>query len=880
MDLQRKSLFLLDGNSLTHRAFYALPPMNTKDGVPTNAAFGFIRMLLKLIKDEKPDFLAVAFDLKAPTFRHKEFAEYKGTRKKTPDELVPQFDLIKEIVRAFDIPIYSLEGYEADDLLGTLAKAGEKQGHHVTIVTGDRDALQLVSENIRVMYNKKGITDIEDYTLEKVREKYGVDPIQLIEVKALMGDKSDNIPGVPSIGEKTAISLIKEFSTLEEVLANIDKISGKKRKEVLTNHKDDAILSKRLATIMIDVPLDFDFDKCQLTEPDSNKVVEVFKKLNFRTLVDQFTVKEEIDISQIKYKTIEEEVELEKVVSGLRNEKVNLEILLSEEDPMYGEILGIILKGEKEDIYYIPLAKYDNQIPTIVKELLVDGDCSKLIYRAKRQMVALRRYGIELNGLVFDPDIAVYLLKPSEKNPDWWEIVNGYLMITLPDNLSDEENSINSVVLRVSLLNRLEEVLISQMGEAELIHLFEKVEIPLEEVLAEMEFNGIDLDEDYLKELSEELEQRIQKISEKVYEIAGTKFNLNSPKQLGKILFEEMKMPVIKKTKTGYSTNAEVLEELDKIDTTGIISYIHEYRELAKLKSTYVDALPPLVHPETGRIHTYFNQTVTATGRLSSTEPNLQNIPIRTEEGQKIRKAFIAEKGGENILLTADYSQVELRILAYISKDPGLIGAFKENADIHTKTAAEVFELSPEEVDKEHRRRAKAINFGIAYGLSSFGLSRDLGIPVKEAEEYITKYFTRYRGVKEYIDTTIQMAKEQGYVTTLENRRRYLNDIKSRNFHKRSFAERMAINTPIQGTAADIMKIAMIKVYHALKNGNYRSKLLLQVHDELVLEVYPDELESIIELIQKEMENAYSIDVPLLVDIESGSNWLDQSSVL
>ncbi len=499
----------------------------------------------------------------------------------------------------------------------------------------------------------------------------------------------------------------------------------------------------------------------------------------------------------------------------------------------------------------------------------------KVIYQAKRQMVALRRYGVELKGLTFDPDIAVYLLRPSEKNPNWSEIISEYLMM----NLTELDDEIALVALRINLLTRLEETLTERLEEAELIKLFNEVEIPLEEVLAEMEINGIDIDEDYLKELSGELGQRIDKITQEIYEIAGEKFNVSSPKQLGVILFEKLGMPVIKKTKTGYSTNAEVLEELDKLDTTGIISNIHKYRELTKLKSTYVDALLPLVHSKTGRIHTFFNQTVTATGRLSSTEPNLQNIPIRTAEGQKIRKAFIAEKEENTILLTADYSQVELRVLAHISEDPGLIAAFNENADIHTKTAAEVFDLPVDEVDKEHRRRAKAINFGIAYGLSGFGLSKDLNISVKEAEDYISKYFTRYKGVKEYIDSTIEMAKEQGYVTTLESRRRYLPEIKSRNFHNRSFAERMAINTPIQGTAADIMKIAMLKVYNALKEGNYRSRLLLQVHDELVLEVYPEELDCVAKLVREEMENAYPIDVPLTVDVESGQNWLEQSTL-
>lgn len=872
MEKKRKCLYLLDGNSLTHRAFYALPPMNTADGTPTNAAFGFTRMLLKLINDEKPDFLAVAFDLKAPTFRHIEFEAYKGTRSKTPDELIPQFDIVKNILRAFDIPIYSIEGYEADDVLGTIAKEGEKQGHSVTIVTGDRDALQLVSENIRVMYNKRGITDIEDYTLENVREKYEIEPIQLIEVKALMGDKSDNIPGVPGIGEKTAISLIKEFGTVDAVLENIDQISGKKRKENLTNHKDDAILSKRLATIVTDVPIKIDLDQCEMGEPESDKVVDIFQQLNFRSLVDQFSVKEEIDPTETEYQTITDEEQLVQIVHTLSKKNVNLEVILSDPDPMRAKLEGLILQSTGQNIYYVPINEFEDQIPEVLEALLIDSETPKNLYQAKVKMVALRRYGIELKGLVFDADIAVYLLHPSEKNPDWPEIVSEYLMLTLPE----ENDKITSAVIRVSLFNQLQETLSKRLEENNLTSLFTNIEIPLEEVLAEMEYNGIDVDEAFLNKLSNELGQRIDQITQEIYEISGTEFNVNSPKQLGVVLFEEMGMPVIKKTKTGYSTSADVLEELAKKDTTGIIQRIHEYRELSKLKSTYVDALPPLVHPETGRIHTYFNQTVTATGRLSSTEPNLQNIPIRTEEGRKIRAAFVAGEE-DTVLVSADYSQVELRILAHISQDPGFIQAFTEDADIHARTAAEVFDVSEENVDKELRRRAKAINFGIAYGLSPYGLSRDLGISIKEAEDYINKYFTRYRGVKEYIDSTIVSAKEQGHVTTLEKRRRYFPEINSRNFHKRSFAERMAINTPIQGSAADIMKLAMIRVYEALKREGYRSKLLLQVHDELVLEVYRDELDAILHLVRTEMEGTYQLDVPLLVDVEKGQNWRDQS---
>lgn len=895
MSQRRKCLYLLDGNSLTHRAFYALPPMNNAEGLPTNAVFGFTRMLLKLIKDEKPDFLAVAFDLKAPTFRHQEYLAYKGTRDKTPDELIPQFELVREVLEAFRIPMFMKEGYEADDLLGTLAKTGERQGHNVTVVTGDRDAFQLVSENIRVMYNKKGITDIEDFTLAKVREKYGIEPLQLIDAKGLMGDTSDNIPGVPGIGEKTALALISQYGSLEEVYAHLDGISGKKRQETLANHRDDAFLSKRLATIVIDVPLEIDFERCEMKEPDYGKISEVFLKLGFKSLVDQFAIQRAPDrpkVEAVEYITLTDLKRLGGELEKLEGKKVRLEILLSGDDPMRSVITDLIFMGEGL-IYHLPIQKAPGRgetvslfgepekepdpglLPEEVKRFLTAGETPKVLYQAKMKMVALRRYGIELKGLVFDPDIAVYLLNPSEKALTWPEIVSEHIGLALP---ADQE-LLQGAALRVSLLPKLEEILRNRLGEVGMAKLMHEIELPLEYVLAEMECNGIDLDVPFLRELSVELGQRLEQISRVIYEIAGVEFNLNSPKQLGEILFDKMGMPVIKKTKTGYSTGVEVLEELEKRDTTGIIQKIYEYRELSKLKSTYVDALPPLVHPVTGRIHTYFNQTVTATGRLSSTEPNLQNIPIRTEEGRKIRAAFIT-KDEETTLLTADYSQVELRILAHISKDPGLIGAFRENADIHTRTAAEVFEIPPDQVDKEHRRRAKAINFGIAYGLSPFGLSKDLGISIKEAENYIHKYFTEYRGVKEYIDTTIETARAQGYVTTLENRRRYFAEINSRNFHQRSFAERMAINAPIQGSAADIMKIAMLRVYRALQEGRYRSKLLLQVHDELVLEVYRDELPAIARLVRSEMEEAYQLSVPLTVDVEIGANWRDQETCL
>ncbi|KXS41130.1 MULTISPECIES: DNA polymerase I [unclassified Candidatus Frackibacter] len=870
---EKKEMFLLDGSSLLHRAFYALPTsLQTSDGECTNAVLGFTKMLLRLIEDEEPDALAVAFDLAAPTFRHKEYKEYKAQRKETPDELKPQFGLIKEVLAAFQIPVLELEGYEADDVIGTLANKGEEAGYQVTVVTGDRDALQLVTDNTKIMYTRRGITDIVNYDLPKVREEYELEPKQLIDMKGLMGDKSDNIPGIYGIGEKTAIKLLKEFGTVEEVLANIDQVSGKKRKERLREQADKARLSKRLATIELDVPLDYDLDAFCLSEPDQEKLVEILSRLEFNSLLKELGGYETLSFEEA-YILINKEIELDEVLAELKRiDEFAFKFNFKKNKPYHHQVKGLTIACNEEKVYYIDLKELAvEEAINKLKIIFEDSTINKLSLHAKENLLYLKEFDIEVVNLTFTPLLAGYLLRPANKEEDLEDLVTEYLRV----ELSEVDSAIQKEIQTVRTLFKLREVLIKELKDKDLLELFNDIEVPLIPVLAELELNGIDVDEEELDRLSAQLQEKLDNICEQAYELAGEEFNLNSPKQLGVILFEKLGLPVIKKTKTGYSTSASVLEELE--DKHEIIPLILEYRQYQKLKSTYVDPLADLINPETGRIHTSFNQMVTATGRLSSTEPNLQNIPIRTKEGREIRKVFVAEEGKE--LLAIDYSQIELRVLAHISQDENLIDAFINNEDIHTKTAAEVFGVEDSEVTYEERRRAKAINFGIAYGISSWGLAKDINVSKKEAEDYINQYFERYPKVKVYMDQRIEEAKEKGYVKTILNRRRYLPEINSNNYHRRSFAERMAINTPIQGSAADIMKLAMLEAADALKEHNLESKMLLQVHDELVFEVEAHELEEIKAVMKEKMEGVIELDVPLIVDVKAGENWRDMKEL-
>lgn len=864
---EQKTLFLLDGHSLTHRAFYALPLLTNDDGEYTNAVFGFIRMLFSLTDEWNPDRMIITFDKKAPTFRHKEYEDYKGTRKKMPEELVPQIPLLQETIEKLKIPMMAKEGYEADDLLGTLSKEAAEEGYKVYIVTGDRDALQLVSENVNILYTRKGISDLVKFDLDKVMEKYELPPKKLIDRKGLMGDSSDNIPGVPGIGKKTALKLLKEFGSMEEILANIDQVSGKKRKENLHKYADQARMSYRLGKIKRDVPVDIDFEQCRLDLYDDQEAAEQFEKLGFTSLLDRFDFKEEASFEEIEIKELEAKDLKEFKEKVKKSGKIAASLKLEKDSKaITGKIEEFIfsLEAEEKIFLYHP----ENKINSDIKEILESKKIEKLMLNAKEASLALLNHQIEVLNISFEPLLAFYLLQPSSSLPEVEEVFSQKLTISF-----DQVETDNKEAVKVSKLFELREKLLPKLKQDKLLKLYQEIELPLIKVLAQMEYNGVKVDKEWLDSLSEKLGKRLDIIVDKAHELAGEEFNLNSPKQLGEILFEKLGLPVIKRTKTGYSTNASVLEKLE--GKHEIIPLISEYRELAKLKSTYIDSLPPLINEETGKIHTSFNQMVTATGRLSSTDPNLQNIPIRTEEGREIRKAFIPS-AKDMILLAVDYSQIELRVFAHLSGDEKLKEAFNSGADIHTETAAEVFEVAPEEVSPNLRRHAKVINFGIAYGMSAYGLSQDLDIAVEEAQEYIDKYFERFSGVKEYMDQTIDKVKECGYAETMFGRRRYIPEINSSNYHRRSFAERTAVNTPIQGTAADIMKKSMLDVYDALKKSDFDLNILLQVHDELVFEVSKKDLEPAAELIKEKMEKTAKLDVPLIVDLQIGENWRDK----
>jgi len=854
-----EKLYLLDGHSLAHRSFYALPLLTTESGEYTNSVFGFARMLFKIIDEEKPDHIAVAFDLKGPTFRHEEYEDYKAGRKKTPDELIPQIDLIKEVLKSLNIPIVEKEGFEADDVIGTIAKEGSEKGIDVKIVTGDRDALQLIDEHINVIYTRKGITDIVEYNTEKVQEKYELEPRQLVDMKGLMGDNSDNIPGVPGIGEKTATKLLKEFDNMENVLDNIDQVSGKKRKENLRKYSEQAKMSKKLGKIVTDVDVDLVFEDLRLEDPNFEEVINLFKRLEFNSLLDRFEDEIQEKLKELSYNEIENNEDLGNLISKIENKKLFAFTINKNKNEL-------LIKLEDSICKFKPFDQYKERFINIFE----NEEIKKLSFDSKKNVKYLKERDIEIRGLNFDPQLASYLLNPDETP---LEIEN---MIMREFNVSkdDLEQADNKEAQLLNYLYELNEVYTDKLKSRDLWDLYTNIELPLIKILAKMELNGIYADQEFLEKLSKEIGNKLSTIEEKTYELAGEEFNMNSPKQLGEILFEKLELPVIKKTKTGYSTSIEVLEKLEgKHD---IIPLIMDYRKYSKIKSTYIDPLLELINDQTGRIHTNFNQMVTATGRLSSTEPNLQNIPIRTEEGRKIRKAFIPEKE-DWVLLSADYSQIELRVLAHISQDEQLIKAFSEGQDIHTQTASEVFEVPKKEVTSDLRRHAKVINFGIAYGMSSYGLAKDLEISNKEAEEYINKYFNRFPGVKKYMDDIVKKAKEAGFVRTIFDRMRYIKGINSSNYHRRSFAERAAINTPIQGSAADIMKIAMIEVYNALNTKNTKTKMLLQIHDEIVFEVPKDELLQAAKLVKNKMEQAVDLDVPVIVDLKTGNNLKEQT---
>ncbi|MFV8830467.1 DNA polymerase I [Alkalihalobacterium sp. APHAB7] len=871
-------LVLVDGNSIAYRAFFALPLLNNDKGVYTNAVYGFTMMLLKIIEEEKPTHMVVAFDAGKTTFRHETYGEYKSGRQKTPGELSEQFPIIREVLDAFQISRYEIENYEADDIIGTLAKQAEKEDWTVSVYSGDKDLLQLVSPKVKVTLSRKGITNVDTYDEKAIADKYGITPLQIIDMKGLMGDSSDNIPGVPGIGEKTALKLLKEYETVENVLDSIDKISGKKMKERLEENKEQALMSKKLATIFSDVPMDRSLNSFTFEDYDKEKVVALFKELDFNTLLNKLDVGE-TEETTLQDEDIEYEV-IDEVTEEILQNPSALIVEVISENYHQADVLGFTIVNESGK-YFIPTEVASHS--EVFIEWAKDSTKKKWVADTKRAVVALGWKGIELNGVEFDILLASYLLNPSSSSYELADVTKerGKQLVDYDEiiygkgakrKVPERDILEKHLIKKAHVIYILKEELENELKKNEQFELFSELEMPLALVLAMMEITGVKVDEQQLKAMGQELGEQLALLEKEIHELAGISFNINSPKQLGEILFEKLNLPPVKKTKTGYSTSADVLEKLQ--DQHEIIDKILHYRQLGKLNSTYIEGLLKVVHHDTSKIHTIFNQALTQTGRLSSTEPNLQNIPIRLEEGRKIRKAFVASEK-DWVIFAADYSQIELRVLAHIAQDQGLMTAFKEDMDIHTKTAMDVFHVKADEVTSNMRRSAKAVNFGIVYGISDYGLSQNLGITRKEAAQFIERYFESFPGVKEYMDRIIEKARENGYVTTLLHRRRYLPEITSRNFNLRSFAERTAMNTPIQGTAADIIKKAMVQLSEQLEEANLNARLLLQVHDELILELPKDELEIVEKMVKDVMENAIELDVPLKVDSSYGDSWYD-----
>lgn len=876
-------LLLIDGNSIINRAFYGImgsKMLMTEDGTYTNAVYGFLSILFKELDDIKPEYLVVAFDLKAPTHRHKMYDKYKANRHGMPEELAMQMPILKETLKAMNVCIIEKEGYEADDILGTLAKWGQKEELEVTVLTGDRDSFQLIDKNIKVRIprTKMGKTETEDYTVGKIEEEYGLEPLDLIEVKGLMGDTSDNIPGVPGVGEKTALNLIKQYKSIDEVYNHIDEQKGK-LKEKLSENKNLAYLSRTLGTIDINAPIEKDLGAFQVEEWNKPEVLEIFKKLKFNRFIDRFALQENIGATSFSDSQINTEIEHEKIVDKTKLAELKQEI-------QENKVIYYYLTEEKF-IIYSPKTNKCFSIENIqdFKDIFEDKNILKCSYKQKEEFIILWNKGIEAKNLMFDIAIAGYILNSNINKYTIEYLANEYINFDIAEYLSNtEETGVEQITLfdnaeepkedktyiYAYAIYKLYNVLTQKMKEAGSIDLFNKIEMPLTEVLASMQYEGIYIDKQELLDFGKELQEKIDILTQEIYELTGEEFNINSTKQLGEILFEKLKLTVKKKTKTGYSTDVDVLEKI-KYEHP-VIEKILEYRKLQKLNSTYVEGLIPYID-ETGRIHSKFHQTVTTTGRISSTDPNLQNIPTRMELGRKLRKVFKPEQG--YIFVDADYSQIELRVLAHISEDKNMIEAFCNNEDIHAQAASKVFNIPLEEVTKEERTKAKAVNFGIVYGISEFGLGEQLGVSRKKAKEYIEQYLDKYSGIKEFMINIVEETKEKGYVETLYHRRRYVPELKSNNYMVRQFGGRVAMNTPIQGTAADIMKIAMINVYNKLKENNLKSKLIVQVHDEILVETLESEKEQVKQIVKEEMENVIKLKVPLLAEVEEGYNWYE-----
>ena len=905
-------LLVVDGNSIMNRAFYGImgsKMLMTKDGTYTNAVYGFLAIIFKVIDDLHPDYMAVAFDLKAPTARHKMYEGYKANRHGMPDELAAQMPIIKDVLRAMNITIIEKEGYEADDVLGTLAKAGEADGVNVTILSGDRDTFQLATDmvTIRIPRTKAGKTEEDDFDRSKVIETYGVEPKQLIEVKGLMGDTSDNIPGVPGVGEKTALNLIKEYKTIDNLYKSLDEgtatsVKGK-MKEKITENKELAELSRFLGTINVEVPIDETIEDLKIKDWNNEEVLSIFKELNFNRFIDRFNLsgfqekKENENLFELK------EIDVNDVKETVKKQGKLIYFFGKEVDKNSKNIVKKTVKSinianlESNEVYYIKISDLSEFLSNF-KEIFENEKIEKISYSMNEDYVLLMENGVHLSNIVYDAEIAGYDLNPTGK-PTLENLASEYLEINIDEyiasnsdkkeenNNSEQINLFDSMsgsttteqvdndkfknALLAYVIGKLQEPTLKKLQEYNSLELFNKIEMPLVEVLAQMQVNGMYVDKDELIETGNKLKQDLEVLTKEIHELAGEDFNINSTQQLGKILFEKLNLPVVKKTKTGYSTDVDILEKLKKHHP--IIEKILEYRSLMKLNSTYVEGLLPFINEKDNRIHSFFHQTITATGRIRSTEPNLQNIPTRIELGKQLRKVFKPKDG--YVYIDADYSQVELRVLAHISKDENMMHAFLNDEDVHKQAASKVLGIPIEEVTKEQRSSAKAVNFGIVYGISDFGLSEQLGISRKEAKNYIEQYLEKYSGIKQFMDDIVDEAKQKGYVETLFHRRRYIPELSSNNYMVRQFGARAAMNTPIQGTAADIMKIAMINVFNTIKQEKLDADIVLQVHDELIIECKIEQKDVVTKLLKENMENAIEMLVPLKVETSEAFNWYE-----
>lgn len=911
-----KKLLLIDGNSIMNRAFYGImgsKMLTSIDGRYTNAVYGFLAIMFKNMEEINPDYMAVSFDLKAKTARHKLYEGYKANRHGMPEELATQMPMIKEILVAMNIDIVELEGYEGDDILGTLSRYGENQGLEVFILSGDRDTFQLATDNvtIRIPRTKQGKTETEIYDRNKVIEEYGIEPKLLIEVKGLQGDSSDNIPGVPGIGPKTAINLIKKYITIDNLYKKIkdgeDDLKGKQKQAIIEN-EEMAKLSRTLGEINVNVPISDSLEDLKVEPWDNEKVLKLFKDWNFKRYIDRFKlnnieeqnqfgkiIEEKDDIDLKKLFKIKKDITLQEVkeIVNVQKKIIFYLGLKNVENPEYiikQEISSIaIFNAENNECYYFKRSK--DELDDFIKEIFENKSIEKVGYELNNIYIILRQNGIKPENLKFDVTIASYIINPSKGKYILDELIEEYINLNTEKYLStrgiheqstkqitifeqdvdNQDIDMYKITFYSYAISKLEEVLTKKMNEIEAFSLFEDIDMPTVEVLADMQFNGMHVEKEDLAKFGENLKEGIDALTNEIYDLAGEKFNINSPKQLGEILFEKMKLPVIKKNKTGYSTAEEVLEKLK--GESAIIEKILEYRQLSKLNSTYVEGMMPYINPVTNRIHSFFHQTITTTGRISSTEPNLQNIPTRIELGKKLRKVFTPREG--YVYIDSDYSQIELRVLSSMSGDKHMIEAFQKGEDIHKQAASKILHKPIEEITKEERSNAKAVNFGIVYGISEFGLAEQLGIGRKQAKAYIEEYLEQYSGIKKYMDDIVEVAKNKGYASSMYGRRRYIQELQSKNYMVREFGKRAAMNTPVQGTAADIMKIAMIKVYNELKKRKLNAKIVLQVHDEMMIECKVEDKELVKQIIKNNMENASDLRVPLIAEISEASSWYD-----